>query len=779
MSYWISPNIYTTSQSTTENYSIVRVDLYFDRDSGGAWNNYTTYGYIIVDGQRQDFSVGSYGTGSRTYLTTKDFRVYHNSDGTKTLSYQCYYNADNLPYVGALSSNGSFTCPTIPRAAPITSVGYSNIYSTFNVGFTSYSSSFNYKLRVSIPNVVALETYNNYTSGASKTLSAEKQKYLTDYLCKNGKTSANLGFVIETYSGSIKLGESSESIKTFVKPSVSVLSGMSVGSIDNSVSFTLSKTTYWSYYGHSLTIKYGSLVLYSGAYSNSVTVSDSSKMNALYEAMKNSASGTFTAVLTTTYGSYTIGSHEKTAIGSLTNLIPTLGALTYYDGNSAVTNVTGNNQMIIQNKSSLVITIPTYSLKKKATVRSFKLSYNGKSYDVSAGSNVTIGTVDKTGSMTASLVLTDSRGQSVTVTKAIVYTAYSLPQISWEYYRSNSGGKKDLLSGTYIYIKPSYTIANIAGNNVSSSTIKIGTETVSSNAVNGVGVTYGNSYAISKSYNLTMTVQDKLLGSTTISGTIAVAELPMNITKDKTGIAFGTKAIENTIRLGKSTEIVGSLKVEKEMISSGSFNCGSWNTPAVGALTQIINNSNSQHSVIVGKDNSGKRHYGIDFYDSTTNRSLRLYAGTQYFELAGNANINGDRILTLNKAFPINSVYFTYTNINPGTFLGGTWSLIGQNRYIIGAGNTYLGGATGGSGVSGQTTLTINQIPSHTHKTAVFANDSGIPTNGLSELWIRGGKSVATTYGTSQNGDATGGSQGHTHSISPLYIAIYIWRRTT
>ncbi|WP_373140659.1 hypothetical protein, partial [Beduini massiliensis] len=72
MSYWLSQAVYTTSQSTTENYSIVRVDLYFDRDSGGAWNNYTTYGYIVVDGQRQDFSVGSYGTGSRTYLTTKD-----------------------------------------------------------------------------------------------------------------------------------------------------------------------------------------------------------------------------------------------------------------------------------------------------------------------------------------------------------------------------------------------------------------------------------------------------------------------------------------------------------------------------------------------------------------------------------------------------------------------------------------------------------------------------------------------------------------------------------
>ncbi|WP_373140509.1 phage baseplate protein, partial [Beduini massiliensis] len=444
-------------------------------------------------------------------------------------------------------------------------------------------------------------------------------------------------------------------------------------------------------------------------------------------------------VLTTTYGSYTIGSHEKTAIGSLTNLIPTLGALTYYDGNSAVTNVTGNNQMIIQNKSSLVITIPTYSLKKKATVRSFKLSYNGKSYDVSAGSNVTIGTVDKTGSMTASLVLTDSRGQSVTVTKAIVYTAYSLPQISWEYYRSNSGGKKDLLSGTYIYIKPSYTIANIAGNNVSSSTIKIGTETVSSNAVNGVGVTYGNSYAISKSYNLTMTVQDKLLGSTTISGTIAVAELPMNITKDKTGIALGTVASNGQITLGKPTVVSGMIESKNYFVAAN--NQGLRVKDTGGTPREIISMNSSNQTVLP---------------NNNVYINQNLFVGGIDYRL---------------KMFPVNSIYLTYNNVNPSTFLGGTWSLVGQNRYIIGAGSSYSGGATGGSSTSGSTALTISQIPPHRHSFDV-------------ELTWPGGSSNIVPYhnGTTSQGSidttSVGGGQGHTHSISPLYIAIYIWRRT-
>ena len=767
MSYWLSQAVYSIGQSTTENYTNVRVDLYFDRDSGSAWNNYTTYGYIIVDGQRQDFSVGSYGTASRIHLATRDFRVYHNSDGTKTVNYTCYFNADNNPYVGALSSSGSYTCPTIPRAAPITNVSYTNIYSSFYTSFTSYSSSFNYKLRVSIPNVVALETYSNYTSGATKTLSVEKQKYLVDYLCKNNKTSDSLGFVIETYSGSTKIGESSESTKTFVKPAVSVLSGMSVSNIDSSVTFTLSKTTYWSYYGHTLTIKYGTLVLYSGAYSNSVTVSNSTTMSQLYTAMKNVSSGTFTATLTSTYGSYTIGSSTKTATGTIINANPTLtGSLAYYDANGTITAVTGNNQIIVQGKSNLTFRIPGYSLKKNAGVQEYKLYVDGTPYSVSPNSEISVGVINHSGAVSANLSLTDTRLKSASSSVTPTVTAYSAPSISWDYYRSNSAGTKDLLTGTYVYVLPTFGVAKVAGNAVKSTSLKINDASVSTSLVSGVGANYGGSYAINQSYPLEISVTDKLGGVTKLSGSITVAQLPFNITKDKTGIAFGTVAVNNQITLGKKTQ------AQQEIFSNGSFNKGSWNAPKTGLITQIIDNSNSQHSVIVGRDSLGNRHYGLDFYDNTSSRVARLYAGTNYLELGSTTTINGDKILTLNKAFPVNSIYLTYTNINPGTFLGGTWSLIGQNRYIVGAGSSYSGGATGGSSTTGGTAITTAQMPSHSHvwNPGGHLSWTGAGSDG-SGLSLGGG-------GDNQETTKVGGGQAHTHSFTPYYIALYIWRRT-
>lgn len=778
MSYWLSQAVYSIGQSTTENYTNVRVDLYFDRDSGGAWNNYTTYGYIIVDGQRQDFSVGSYGTASRILLATRDFRVYHNGDGTKTVNYSCYFNADNSPYVGALSSSGSYTCPTIPRAAPITNVSYSNIYSSFYTSFTSYSSSFNYKLRVSIPNVVALETYSNYTSGATKTLSVDKQKYLVDYLNKNGKTSASLGFVIETYSGSTKIGESSEVTRTFVKPTASDITSFTVSSIDSNVTFALAKKDYWSYYGYSLTIKYGSLVLYSGGYSGSVKITDSSKMSQLYTAMKNVSSGTFTATLISTYGGYNIGLYTKNATGSLTNINPTFtSSFGVHDGETRVSNVTGNSQIIVQTLSNVTFDIPQISLKKNATATSLKLTFNGKTYDVPIGkdtSQYVTGTVAQYGTLQATLTATDSRGKTVSSTINVVVTPYSKPSVSWDYYRANADGTKNLLGGTYIYVKPTFSVAKVAGNAVNGTLLKIGGTGVSSSFVSGAGITYGKAnYAINTSYALEIFITDKLGETTKLTGTILAAELPFNITKDKTGIALGTVAVNNQITLGKKTQ------AQQEIFSTGSFNKGSWNAPKSGMITQVIDNSGNQHSVIVGRDGSGNRHYGLDFYNNTSSRRIRLYSGSSYFELESTANINGDKILTLNKAFPVNSVYLTYTNINPGTFLGGTWSLIGQNRYIVGAGSSYSGGATGGSSTTGGTALTVAQMPSHGHKMSMATMNKIDNRYGFSNYNVGYADRAVAVWDTSSiSSQNSGGSSTHAHSFTPSYIALYIWRRT-
>ena len=81
--------------------------------------------------------------------------------------------------------------------------------------------------------------------------------------------------------------------------------------------------------------------------------------------------------------------------------------------------------------------------------------------------------------------------------------------------------------------------------------------------------------------------------------------------------------------------------------------------------------------------------------------------------------------------FPVGSIYISVTNTNPSTIFGGTWERI-QGKFLIGADDsTYKLGATGGSSShthtnssTGSTTLTANQIPSHTH--SVGAHSHGL-----------------------------------------------------
>lgn len=127
----------------------------------------------------------------------------HNSDGSGTAYLSGWFSA----YIGSWSCSGALGLTKINRQASINSFSGTSISDNFNATFNSTSSSYNYKLRISVPNVVALQTFSNYTSGTNVKLSdsaiTTAKKYSSD-----GKV--RVGGVIETYNGSTKIGESSE-----------------------------------------------------------------------------------------------------------------------------------------------------------------------------------------------------------------------------------------------------------------------------------------------------------------------------------------------------------------------------------------------------------------------------------------------------------------------------------------------------------------------------------------------------------------------------------------
>lgn len=138
-------------------------------------------------------------------------------------------------------------------------------------------------------------------------------------------------------------------------------------------------------------------------------------------------------------------------------------------------------------------------------------------------------------------------------------------------------------------------------------------------------------------------------------------------------------------------------------------------------------------------------------------------------------NINAENINSLtnnliNLIYPVGSIYMSVNNVSPASFLGGTWEAI-EDRFLLAAGSSYSAGSTGGAAT---VTLTVNEIPSHTHPIKSGYGDTGTNTVDSYRYQFWGGNANAWKTGNLGAG-ATGG--GAAHNNMPPYLTVYIWKR--
>ncbi len=134
----------------------------------------------------------------------------------------------------------------------------------------------------------------------------------------------------------------------------------------------------------------------------------------------------------------------------------------------------------------------------------------------------------------------------------------------------------------------------------------------------------------------------------------------------------------------------------------------------------------------------------------------------------------------LDMVYPVGSIYLSVNAADPSTLFGGTWERL-KDRFLLGAGDSYAAGATGGAA---KHTLTASELPSHNHQiTPIIKNASGdsMTTNGYtivhtSDNLVAPNQTLtaSTLYG-GYSGN-TGGGQAHNNM--PPYLAVYMWKRT-
>lgn len=443
--------------------------------------------------------------------------------------------------------------------------------------------------------------------------------------------------------------------------------------------------------------------------------------------LPNSTSGIATFTLETFSGSTSVGSKSVNAtIKVRSSVVPSIDSIKVTDANSVCAGI----GQIVQSQSRLKFAI-TYSGAQGSTVTSVSTKFEGQTYN---GSSFTTGTVKGSGSISYTTTIYDSRGRSSQVSGKVTVSAYSSPSLTnVSAKRSNSNYVVDEASGTYALLHFKVGFTSLSNKNVTSFYIQYRASGTSSwTKINS----WDNNYSLEQDYKA-----GNLFTSATSSYEVAfgVKDSFMSDYSWKVVTVTPTYTLINFGKDGKSLTFFGQ--------------------DGNSANTLTINGELAIDSV---KENTSSTKLLVD------NGSTVMYRDW-------NKLVNSIK----SAMYPVGSVYITYNNVNPGTFIGGTWVQFGQGRTLIGQGtgndgSTSMSFTANSSGGEYKHQISIDEMPSHNHSRGTYLCSHEASGYGLT----RGSVGFADRVIVSGS-DNTGnkGGNGRHNNVQP-YITVYFWRRT-
>lgn len=143
-------------------------------------------------------------------------------------------------------------------------------------------------------------------------------------------------------------------------------------------------------------------------------------------------------------------------------------------------------------------------------------------------------------------------------------------------------------------------------------------------------------------------------------------------------------------------------------------------------------------------------------------------------------------------AHPVGDIKFSTVNVNPGTYLGGTWVPWGSGRVPVGVDTSQAEfNAAEGTGGAKTHTLSVNEMPSHNHGGATGTDFPDHAHQFYRSAIVNGGVAGggALVVSSEYLSTTSGATERHTHSISSQgggqphnnlqpYITCYMFKRT-
>lgn len=441
----------------------------------------------------------------------------------------------------------------------------------------------------------------------------------------------------------------------------------------------------------------------------------------------DSTSGIATFTLETISGSTSVGSKTVNAtIKVRSGVVPSIGTVSISDTNSICAGI----GQYVQSQSKLKFSIAT-SGNQGSTITSVSTKFNGQTY---SGSTFTTQAIQNSGTLSYTITVTDSRGRTATKSGSVSVTAYNPPSFTnVSAKRANSGYAVDESSGTYALLHFKVGFTSLSNKNVTSFYIQYRTSGASSwTKINS----WANNYTLEQDYKA-----GNLFTSTTSTYEIAFGVKDkfmsdyswqiVTVTQTYTLINFGKDGKSLTF-FGQDGNNANRLTVKGDLVSNKY------------KFSSVIKNTSSTHVLV---ENGNEIQYR-DWNELVNSIKSAMY--------------------------PVGSVYITYNNVNPGTFLGGTWERFGQGRTLVGEGtgndgSTSMSFTANNTGGEYKHKLTVDEMPSHNHQyyspvvQKVVASSSGSTYGNYNKQYFLGTDYV--------------GGDGYHNNVQP-YITVYFWRRT-
>ena len=242
-----------------------------------------------------------------------------------------------------------------------------------------------------------------------------------------------------------------------------------------------------------------------------------------------------------------------------------------------------------------------------------------------------------------------------------------------------------------------------------------------------------------------------------------------------------------------------------KVVSSDTTNLLKYKGNIKEGVSIIKGNGKTVVCVTDGK-NSAYKNYNESKVSLVSGKKCTIPSSTSIVYLDGEATLDEvdlnsiiDRLealennsLTLDKIYPIGSIYMSVDNKEPSTIFGGTWEKI-EDRFLLASGSNYTRGSIGGNssvsytpqGSVGNHTLTVNEMPSHNHTLGKWNVNVSLPAgNNTSFVPV----TPNNGYDNAGSTTSTGGNQPHNHPFTgttasiqtmPPYIVVNVWKRVS